>query len=267
MDGVASGKNVKTSALSSSSNEQQNWNLIACSADIPNGCYTLRLVADSTKVIDAHGGNSSNDTNIQVYAANNSGAQKYNVTRNGDGSYTFKNAASGKALDVTNGNRSAGANIQLWDSNGSDAQKWFVTYDRGGFKLASKLNRNLVLGSANNSFSNGSNVQLCEDHANSAQRFTFLATTYTPPVTVQYHNIAWAGQPNNYYCGPTSGFMILRNRGLWRSSRGTGLSIDAVASYMGTKRVGFTSFNNRAFQNGMNAWIGRDVYKTIANPS
>ena len=267
MDGVASGKNVKTSALSSSSNEQQNWNLIACSADIPNGCYTLRLVADSTKVIDAHGGNSSNGTNIQVYAANNSGAQKYNVTRNGDGSYTFKNAASGKALDVTNGNRSAGANIQFWDSNGSDAQKWFVTYDRGGFKLASKLNRNLVLGSANNSFSNGSNVQLCEDHANSAQRFTFLATTYTPPVTVQYHNIAWAGQPNNYYCGPTSGYMILRNRGLWRSSRGTGLSIDAVASYMGTKRVGFTSFNNRAFQNGMNARFGRNVYTTIANPS
>lgn len=32
-------------------------------------------------------------------------------------------------------------------------------------------------------------------------------------VTTHYHNIEWADQPNNYYCSPTSGFMVLRNVG------------------------------------------------------
>lgn len=83
----------------------------------------------------------------------------------------------------------------------------------------------------------------------------------------QCHNIAWASQPNNYYCGPTAGYMILRNVGANRSASGDSLSINNVARYMETDRYGFTSFNNRKFEQGMNNWIGRSVYTTVQLPT
>jgi len=84
---------------------------------------------------------------------------------------------------------------------------------------------------------------------------------------IQYHNIEWAGQPNNFFCGPTSGYMILRNVGAWTSARGDGLSIENVATYMETRRYGFTSLQDRKFQQGMNDWLGDSIYTTIHTPS
>lgn len=82
------------------------------------------------------------------------------------------------------------------------------------------------------------------------------------------HNIAWAGQPNSYYCGPTVGFMILRNVGAGNSRyNGAGLTINNVANHMETDRYGYTSFNNRKFQQGMNRWLGSDIYATAELPS
>lgn len=82
------------------------------------------------------------------------------------------------------------------------------------------------------------------------------------------HDIAWAGQPNNYYCGPTSGFMVLRNLGANNSAAdGAGLTIGNVASAMGTSYYGYTSFSDRMFEHGMNAWLGKPAYATVDNPS
>ena len=82
-------------------------------------------------------------------------------------------------------------------------------------------------------------------------------------------NVTWAGQPNNYFCGPTSGWMILNAIGAHHSAQGTPLSIDAVASrdYMNTVGYGYTSFHDRRFEYGMNRWLGRDAYTTIHTPS
>lgn len=81
-------------------------------------------------------------------------------------------------------------------------------------------------------------------------------------------DIEWAGQPNNYYCGPTAGFMILRNAGAWNSrADGSSLTIGNVAGAMGTSYYGYTSFTDRMFERGMNSWLGSNVYTTIDNPS
>ena len=82
-------------------------------------------------------------------------------------------------------------------------------------------------------------------------------------------NVTWAGQPNNYFCGPTSGWMILNAIGAHHSAQGTPLSINAVASrdYMHTVGYGYTSFHDRRFEYGMNRWLGRDAYTTIHTPS
>ncbi len=84
---------------------------------------------------------------------------------------------------------------------------------------------------------------------------------------IQYHNVAWAGQPNNFFCGPTSGYMILRNVGAWTSARGDSLTIENVASYMDTRSYGYTSLQDRKFEQGMNDWLGDSIYTTIHTPS
>ena len=249
----------------SAGSANQGFKLVSTSPVLADGTYFVRSVLNPGAVLDVANGSSSSGANVQIFQNNGSGAQKWNIARNGDGSYTVVNAASGKALDVSAGQAVSGANVQQYAKNGSDAQKWYISFAAGGWKLTSKLSSSLVLDINGGSTSNGSNVQIYADNGSAAQRFTFEQTTYVPPV--HYHNIAWIGQPNNYYCGPTSGTMILRNVGANYSASGRALSVYAVADYMGTNAVGFTSFNNRAFQNGMNSWLGKDVYTTIANPS
>jgi hypothetical protein len=85
----------------------------------------------------------------------------------------------------------------------------------------------------------------------------------TRPVSrVYFHNINVVGQPNGFFCGPTSGYMVLSNVGAWRSASGTALSVENVASYMHTRQYGYTSFADRMFEKGMNGWLGRSVYTT-----
>ena len=89
-----------------------------------------------------------------------------------------------------------------------------------------------------------------------------------PVQTLFTFNVAWAGQPNGFFCGPTSGYMILRYLGASRSrATGASLTIENVATAMQTRRYGYTSFNDRRFQGGMNAWLGKNVYSTIHTPS
>lgn len=83
----------------------------------------------------------------------------------------------------------------------------------------------------------------------------------------QFHNVPWQGQPNGYYCGPTSGTMILASAGASRSASGSPLNVWNLAKHMRTDNYGFTSFHDRMFQVGMNSWLGRNAYTTIHAPS
>lgn len=83
----------------------------------------------------------------------------------------------------------------------------------------------------------------------------------------QFHNVPWQGQPNGYYCGPTSGTMILASTGASWSASGSPLNVWNLAKHMRTDNYGFTSFHDRMFQAGMNSWLGRNAYTTIHAPS
>lgn len=83
----------------------------------------------------------------------------------------------------------------------------------------------------------------------------------------QFHSVPWQGQPNNYYCGPTSGTMILQSAGADWSASGAALNVWNVASHMRTDAYGYTSFHDRMFQTGMNNWLGYNAYTTVHTPS
>ena len=73
-------------------------------------------------------------------------------------------------------------------------------------------------------------------------------------------DVQWEGQPNNFFCGPTSGYMILRDAGRWNSAGGWSLTVENVATYMHTRQYGYTSYDDKWFARGMNDWLGSDVY-------
>ena len=150
---------------------------------LTNGTYMIQVFKNVNYAIDVASASNANGANIQLYQKNNSGAQKWNVTRNSDGSYTFKNAANGKALDLTSALAAEGSNIQQWTPNGSAAQKWFIEYvDGGGIKIVSAVNRDYAIGIAGNALRNNSNIELQASSASDAQKFTFEKTTYVPPM-------------------------------------------------------------------------------------
>jgi 5-hydroxyisourate hydrolase-like protein (transthyretin family) len=242
----------------------QSFSLVSTEA-LANGTYFVNLASDTGRVLDVDGGSRTSGANVQVWQNNDTGGQKWKIERGSDGLYTLTNCKSNKVLDLAGGSTTPGTNVRQWDANGSTAQKWRIEYVSGGnFKISSALNRSIVLDVSGGVAANGRNIQVYGDNSSAAQRFRFTATTYTPDY---YHHINTVGQPNNYYCGPTSGYMILASVNAWSSADGTGLSIYNVASYMHTDAYGYTSFNDRRFARGMNAWLGSDVYYTIHTPS
>lgn len=168
----------------------QAFALTSATDALPNGTYTF-TVANTSAALDVTNGSYASGANVQLWQSNNSGAQKWNVSRNADGTYTIVNAASGKALDVAGGSAYSGANVQQYQPNGSAAQRWNITFDNGGFKIASAAgpgaNGPCVLDvsgglAANGTVPNGTNLQVYQSNNSAGQRFTLQPTTYVPPM-------------------------------------------------------------------------------------
>ena len=87
---------------------------------------------------------------------------------------------------------------------------------------------------------------------------------YRQEGTAMYLDIEWAGQPNGYYCGPASGYMVLNHLGAHTSESGVSLTMDNLAGYMGVDSSGTDS---TGFLNALNNWLGRYDYQLIASPA
>lgn len=180
---------------SSNGSAAQRFRLRATSATIDNGTYFIRMASRAGSVLDVSGGSHSDGANVQIWQNNDSGAQKWNFSRNGDGSYNIVNAASGKALDVKDAATSSGTNIQQWSRNGSAAQRWYIEYVSGGFRLSSALNTAFVIDVSGGNAANGTNVALYASNDSKAQRFTFKNTIYVQPLPADqqamYNRAQW----------------------------------------------------------------------------
>lgn len=180
---------------SSNGSAAQRFRLRATSATIDNGTYFIRMASHAGSVLDVSDGSHSDGANVQIWQNNDSGAQKWNFSRNGDGSYNIINAASGKALDVKDAAASSGTNIQQWLRNGSAAQRWYIEYVSGGFRLSSALNTAFVIDVSGGNAANGTNVTLYASNDSKAQRFTFKNTIYVQPLPADqqamYNRAQW----------------------------------------------------------------------------
>ena len=145
---------------------------------ISDGTYALGMDSSPRSVVDVSGGSASNGANIQIYASNNTAAQRWVIKNvldsNGQptGYVTIAHAGTSSALDVTGGGKKSGNNVQQYAVNGTAAQRWIpVKQTNGSFAFYSGLGRNLVLDVSGGSVSNGANVQIWTANGSAAQRF------------------------------------------------------------------------------------------------
>ncbi|MCI1665504.1 MAG: RICIN domain-containing protein [Atopobiaceae bacterium] len=78
------------------------------------------------KVLDVAGGSTDNGATVQLYASNNTTAQKFRLVSQGSGVYYLVSARSGKYLDV---DTTTNEKIQQWAGPSGDSMRWTVTFD------------------------------------------------------------------------------------------------------------------------------------------
>ena len=199
ISGGSTNNGANVQAYKANGTVAQSFKLVGCSP-FEAGTYTVLLSSARSKALDVSSGSRFNGANIQIWDSNGSGAQKWYVTANSDGTYCFQNCRSKKFLDVLNGQGASGANVQQWQGNGNIAQRWRVEYTgNGGFVIRSALNSSLVLDVSGGSIANGANVQIYTENGSAAQSYTFIQTSYSPePVdlAVPVYNQYSVGLPN-----------------------------------------------------------------------
>lgn len=142
---------------------------------LQDGLYVIASSLDQFKTIDIAGGSGKAGANAQLYSANGSNAQKFQIAWNSEGSYyTIRNYQSGKYLDVTGGSSQDGANIQQYDGNGTNAQKWYIVPAGNGLYTILSVFCEKAVDVSCGSTADGTNIQLYSSNGTAAQKFAFL---------------------------------------------------------------------------------------------
>lgn len=93
---------------------------------ITNGLYELRSMLLTTMCADVFNGSAVRGANVQLYSANDTNAQKYNVLEETSGHWSLQNVNSGMYVDVSGGTARNGQNVQQYTDNDSRAQRWNI---------------------------------------------------------------------------------------------------------------------------------------------
>lgn len=98
----------------------------------------INRISAGTQAIDVPAHSTAQGTQLVGWLWNGGDNQKWNVTANGDGTYTLKNVRSGLCAEVYQNSKAAGAAIDQWACSGDANQRWTATPATGGYTLTSK---------------------------------------------------------------------------------------------------------------------------------
>ena len=148
------------------------------------GYYSL--ISKINKYVDVAGGNTNNETNIQIYDSNDSSSQKFKfIPTSGEvtdkleieGLYYIESANDENyVVDIFNGRKTNGTNIQLYRKNGTTAQKWYLRYIGDGYYTITSYISGKSLDIAGGNTSSGANVQLYDYNNTYAQQWILKDT-------------------------------------------------------------------------------------------
>lgn len=135
---ITEGNYIQTNALNQSDEQKWKLDITTYERTIDDGTYVIGT--EQGKALDLCGGSLSDGENIQIFASNNSAAQKYEITYMKNGYYKIIVEKSGKSLDVAAASKENGTNLQQYEWNGTDAQLWrFIDVGDGSYYIKSKL--------------------------------------------------------------------------------------------------------------------------------
>lgn len=136
---IAEGTNIQMYTANGS--DAQKWKLESGKEGIDerpleNGTYTISNATNSKQVLDIASAVETDYANIQMYASNNTSAQRFELYYVGNGYYQILSEKSGKSLDVANGSKKQGANVWLYYYNGTKPQRFNISYvGKGYYKI------------------------------------------------------------------------------------------------------------------------------------
>lgn len=148
----------------------QQWLLESTDFDL-SGLYRIGSSINSSSVLDVSNASKATDAKLQVWSWNDSFAQKWQLSKLDDGSYTIRCANSGLYLADDGSTR-----VKHLSSTEDAAARWFVSIGNGGFSFFnSSTGKALDLSSANTS--QGTVVATYESNGTAAQAWVLESTS------------------------------------------------------------------------------------------
>jgi Ricin-type beta-trefoil lectin domain len=90
---------------------------------------------NSQRCIDVFGNSTNKNANVQQYACNGGGNQRWEFIDLGTGQYAIRNVNSGLVMDVAGDSRANGANVQQFPWNGGKNQRWTTRGSNNNFEI------------------------------------------------------------------------------------------------------------------------------------
>jgi hypothetical protein len=90
---------------------------------------------NSGKCVDVYGDSTNRGANVQQYACNGGGNQRWEFIALGGGQFAIRNVNSGMVLDVNGNSREDGGNVQQYPWNGGGNQRWRARGPNSNFEL------------------------------------------------------------------------------------------------------------------------------------
>lgn len=176
---TANGANVQQYEPNGTAAQKYSLRNQSSYANIADGMYTIGSSITSNMVIDVSAGQLANGANVQLYSSNGTNAQKFTITKGGNGFYTIESAQSDKALDVSGASIANGANIQQYESNATAAQQWTILQNSDGSYTFINRASGKALDVEGASMANGTNIHQYEANGTDAQKFILTGTTFS----------------------------------------------------------------------------------------
>ncbi|WP_102372359.1 RICIN domain-containing protein [Enorma phocaeensis] len=161
---------VKIQLWESNGSTAQKWIISETNIDI-SGLYLLASSLDEGMVLDVSAASKEENARIQIWSSNGTLAQKWQVSKQDDGSYEIRNANSGLYLSDNGGTQLVSLNQAE-----SDEASWLVSVGRGGLMFINKsTGRALDLSAA--CTEEGTSVGPFNMNGTEAQSWILLSTT------------------------------------------------------------------------------------------
>ena len=164
-----------------------NWfKFIAGNGLISGAIYNLIPANAPLSCLDVAGAGNTDHTNVVIYTANNTNAQKWRINDVGSGYFRLvPQSATGLALNVYNGGSADNTNVEILTINSSStAQKWQITTTGNGYyQLTPACASGKCLDVASASIADNTNVQIYTSNNTDAQKWVLInlsSTVLTP---------------------------------------------------------------------------------------